>query len=110
MRELGLEDIDEITGPRASMKCLSHMTAHWEKGVFGRFIGETLKSASRLLRTGCGPRRFPSKTITMCTLANRPLDILRCMTTFDRGAAGLASQGPMNRGIRRNPMPACSIL
>lgn len=31
MHVLGLEDVNEIAGPRASMVCMSHMTASWEK-------------------------------------------------------------------------------
>ena len=31
VRAFGMDDIDEIPGPRASVRCLSHMTEGWEK-------------------------------------------------------------------------------
>jgi choline-sulfatase len=38
MHELGLEDVDETPGPRASMTCLSHMTAGWQaRGVWDAY-------------------------------------------------------------------------
>jgi choline-sulfatase len=38
MHELGIEDVNETAGPRASMTCLSHMTASWqEKGVWDAY-------------------------------------------------------------------------
>ncbi len=38
MKTYGLDDVDEIGGPRASMRVLSHMTAWWrDEGVWDRY-------------------------------------------------------------------------
>ena len=41
MKTYGLDDVDEIGGPRASMRVLSHMTAWWrDAGVWDRYKAE----------------------------------------------------------------------
>lgn len=59
MRELGLNDVDEIPGPRASMTCLSHMTASWQKKglweLYRRDFEERLATTPYLVRPSALP-------------------------------------------------------
>ena len=54
MNSYGLDDVNEIGGPRASMKCLSYMTAMWEeKGLWKAYrkdYQERFKTKPHLVR------------------------------------------------------------
>ena len=59
MHELGLEDVNETPGPRASMTCLSHMTAGWQKkglwGAYRRDFDERFAGTPYLVRPSSLP-------------------------------------------------------
>ncbi|MCX5661023.1 MAG: sulfatase-like hydrolase/transferase [Planctomycetota bacterium] len=61
MRQLGLDDIDEIGGPHASTRVLSHMTARWEsKGLWADYKRDYAARAAAAAAGGRGPVASPS--------------------------------------------------
>lgn len=88
MNAYGLDDVDEIGGPRANMKTLSHMTALWEeKGIW--------KPTKRTIKKGFEQNHIlfvlplmVLNTMRMYTLENKLRNISRHITVMNHGSVG----------------------
>ena len=84
----GLDDVDEIGGPRASTLVMSHMTAEWEHKRLLDAYREDSPSASPTSPMWRGPPRCRSKTTPTSTSVSRPSAIWRATGATNRGSAG----------------------
>ena len=107
MHAYGLDDVNEIGGPRASMKCLSYMTEMWEeKGLWKAYqkdYNDRFKTKPHLVRpTAVGLENDADVYVGQ--------QAKRYLQNYDHDKpwfCWVSFGGPMNRGIHLNLMPVC---
>src|SRR5436309_12538709 len=70
LNSYGLDDVDEIRGPRATVDTICHMTARWESLGLLEAFRKDIKSAREKTKRSFGRRRFRSPNITTSTSGN----------------------------------------
>ena len=109
MKTYGLDDVDEIGGPRASMRVLSHMTAWWrDAGIWDRYKADFEERFSEKPHT-VRPSPLGMEHYADVYVGQRAKQYIEnydlnqpwcCWVSF--------LVGPTSRGMRPNPMRACT--
>jgi len=108
----GLDDVNEIGGPRASARIGSHMTAMWEeKGVWEAYradFKERFDNKPHVVRPSVLPLElYYDVYVGQC--AKQYLKEYRSTTARSPGSAGSVGVALTSHGTRLNPMRACTI-
>jgi len=103
LHSYGLDDVDEIRGPRASVDTICHMTARWDSlGLLDAFR-EDIKERAGKNKTLVRPSPLPLAEYYDVYVGQQAKNYLRDYNARSRGFAGSVSPGRTNRGTPPEP-------